>query len=1018
MQTNLLLINDINTQLQDIQDAITEKEDVQLTCLALEAIANLQSMSCKEAKNLSHIHAIKEELVKYRILKLVKFIYPKDETIKEKLGISLDKKPTFVEAAKSQLEQTIVELKRISNDPSVQATWVKANVDKQNQIKNNRAALEEKSKTLNQITTLTSSDYIISKIHTENHLSFDLVGSIDLVEPSDSFMLKQNYLSREAIDQLQLQEFLFLESPTNQELIRRGLKNILQPLSIEEIRLFVKRSRLLCQNPKLLNLVLREKLSFEQFVNFKIHQLTQVCQLSVLLEANKISVEFIEQFPEIANLLITNISLFHLLLEEKIDTETLVRLSLPQLTLLGMFYDDLFLKQNFHFFSIEEIAETLTEFSNLTDFQKQQYTIDSFFSEYPEDSSLRPLINRMGPSSTCSNLIYLFKKEKMTLLQFLNLTVTDIERLNTLNIYTLILKGDLTLQQALDLTPRQVSMLTNSKFYYFYSNHLAPLDVLFKQPLRFYNLFSCKDLEFCHFYLSKGFATIEDLKDSQFVYEAFHGQIMELVERGYNLHEIRKLKKFELENLLIISDLKKEKSIKKEETEDLELYPHLMDRNVLRLVSHHFISLQTLKKLDEWFLQKLQNSDIVELVLSGHVTIDDIDKLDPTPYQNLINCKTLIEKERISIDQVDQLDLEITELLSHPNIIELIDQRYLDVNHLPPIEVLVFLTAPLMVELALKKKIALKELCLIISQPSAYLLSRNKNRVQLALENILTINQAIYHSHEAITRLSHPLVKILIKEKQISPDKVLELDKDHYNWLTKLEINILIYKNFLSFEQFSLLTNSAKNSLKNTTISLLIQEGYLKIEKALQLKPVEIKKLDSFEIRMLLSQKELTVEQCLKLPVKIENKLKIQGIDRLVRAEMISFEEVTNLTAKAQSILENENIYELIYRSVITLEQALGFNENMLENLENSHLFCLFKEKFLHLDHLRLCQVDKSYENLRVPHIAELIRNGKLDVNKALSLSRQQIQYLSRFAIKNTILDEDVSVDKQLLALR
>ena len=104
----------------------------------------------------------------------------------------------------------------------------------------------------------------------------------------------------------------------------------------------------------------------------------------------------------------------------------------------------------------------------------------------------------------------------------------------------------------------------------------------------------------------------------------------------------------------------------------------------------------------------------------------------------------------------------------------------------------------------------------------------------------------------------------------------------------------------------------------------------------------------------------------------------------------------------------------LIYKKRLTLKEAFSFSPLMRDTLQEPALFTLFDNGFLSTSQLKLISLCPSIKTLKNKRIGELILNGNITVDRALTFSPQEVHYLAQTSNFNKMIYQNYSYQKIL----
>ena len=1015
------LNSDIVQKLNTISEMIVNEKKLTITQIALDILIDFTS-SYLESKNQKSLHkarrrvrhlihkALKKGKLRKRISSLIDLIF--EENLPLMRGIAQEKEKEILINAKLQLIKKKEELKLAFDSNEKKAQIFQNNLKIQEKIQYNRKQLKRQS--FNEPSIENSYSYFLKKVELENCPSSSFLETWLVGDLIGSYLVEGNYLARKDVLSLRLFEFLFLESPHHRPLIEVCLKSEEGVWNLNKIKQFVKRAWIIQQDLQLCELIIAKKISFSKAFFMPESQKKELLLLSSLLLKDSISIDFLEKNPKIAKFLVHHPAMCYLLQEEKVGLEILQSLSEPLLKTLCSDYDDLFVKEEFFSKSTKEITAILNRYYSLSNDQgKKKFIIQKFFNDYAA-WQLKAQINYLGANSLSLHLISLIKQEKITIEEAAALTYLQVCSITHRSIYQLICLEKLTFKEALNLTWIEQKILKLTLPFLLYSKGLASLRQLSTQPIEFYSSIKEEENSYWVFYLEQGHASFEELLDVQFRQQFFDLDTKMLLNKGFELSFIKECNDFEIERLLLFSDLIKAKLIDMAAVEEIDADDLLFSEPLLKLVTHHFISLAELYDSDFWEVEKLTEFAVKELILCGHLLVEEAMLLTPEQIEVLTNCLILIQKELITVEESYLLNPEITPFLKEMPIIELIESGYLQIKALPPESVMELLCEPTIAQLVLERKILLSELNLIANEPEELLKLTNHQLVVLIKERIVTFHHALILSPFNRDRLARPFIINLIQQRLLTVENVLGLEEKEFGLFARMHIYRLIEKKIVSFRALRALLYQKKLDHFSPRLSLLVQDGYLTFKQAIHLSVEKADLLTSWEIYSLIPHDLLTVEEAFQLSVSERKKLEIGQLHQLICGQITTLEEVKHLSSEQLKLLKERHMQLLIYKKRLTLKEAFSFSPLMRDTLQEPALFTLFDNGFLSTSQLKLISLCPSIKTLKNKRIGELILNGNITVDRALTFSPQEVHYLAQTSNFNKMIYQNYSYQKIL----
>lgn len=259
------------------------------------------------------------------------------------------------------------------------------------------------------------------------------------------------------------------------------------------------------------------------------------------------------------------------------------------------------------------------------------------------------------------------------------------------------------------------------------------------------------------------------------------------------------------------------------------------------------------------------------------------------------------------------------------------------------------------------------------------------------------------------------IIKAFFKEKRISLNDVLELEKEERFWteindlfknFKEKNINDLFVKNKLTFKQAVYATSYTCKSLQSEYILKAFENNEIDFHTLEDRKTFSHEAIDALSnsnIKSLLEENNLNLETYLSLNTNTIEALQVENICNLYKEAKITIDDFRNIVEKEITALGNKNIYDLIKNNHITFENFSKCQPNAIKALYLDCLATMFKKGKINLNNINKTQYStvKFLSNINA---AQLFLDEHITFEQIQSLEPSKISELIKLISNKQIL--------------
>lgn len=975
------IIDDINRYIDNACHFIEKEEQIPLFIEAFESITKGHSFSSSN-----------EELNKR-----IKFIGDYLQSDPDMIGIDESQLGEFSQIINERLLARIQLLSRVLVDPEEKSAFFEELGNRKIEKDLGKAKIQNAKPPEGEARVMNEYDFLLQRSANSEMLRDPLYLheiNIDL-----SFLLNQGFVTREVINELEVQEYLFVEDPNNREIMLACLQQIpSKPLNKQELNQFMIEVTRFIHQKHFCSLIIGNEMTYQVAIQLSTSQIQQI---------------------------------------------NIARSSVPTVEMHGPapFVDEI----------------------TLTPFQQKSQRLQTLLALVPngaDSQELANLLNNLLDVIDANKLYVLLSKNNLTIEEIGSCSKKDLIKLNNNFIFDLVNNNLLPYPEALRLSNYQI---TNLEFVRdLIKEGLLPIEIALELPPSSLKKLGKKNSDYTIFYLKNSLLSINQILElKKHDYKRLcNPQIANLLNFarvdvdfviGLSNEKYNLITDAHIASLIINRKIDKELVI----NSNSKKISQLKSAAIFNLINNRFISVNEILILDYLLFNRLAFPGVGNLIVSRIISITEVLNSIPEYHYKLnrIGNSTALQDHLLSKDDLLFLSNDVCTWLGNPMVIELLNAGVLTLEQVKagtyPLNVL---THPTVLPLLLKRHVTADEAASFTSEKikeisEGYFIENTQNEItescvhtlqqewivaligagyltaeeylsqiakakevlvpeisQLIVKKYLKIQEAFRLTESQLLRLKNPMVSSLIQEGLLSVELALDLNELELSQLIQCEIVQLLEKRKMTIEQAVTLNAIEFRNLSIPEMGALIINGFISLENAMNLHEEAYIKLKSKNITALIKGYYLTLEEALNLSPKVIESLRNRRLLALFKEGFLAVEQMDAMTDQGLLRLNDPGIHRLIMAGKISAEEALKLDVFQLARLSNPIICKLIMDHRITVSNA-LAMSTGTFEILKCKKIAKLIFNNYLRMEEATNLSAFDMKKFSDNKIYQFVKD-------------